>query len=202
MLNLDTHILLHALGDTVTPRERRLLSGEQWSISAIVLWEIAKLVQLGRVEIDLESQAFIRAVARLHVWPLDLSVCRTSSCAQPVASTAWAGRRSCRGMVACRQYHRRRKGEETMDEDLAVMTREQLIEEVKKLRNGIRRHRDSSGHELCWHHPALWGLLPDKTDPLPVVPEWPEFIHGCVAYRQSLDVQVPHAPRSKERYEK
>jgi hypothetical protein len=20
----------------------------------------------------------------------------------------------------------------------------------------IRRHRDSSGHELSWHHPALW----------------------------------------------
>jgi len=34
--------------------------------------------------------------------------------------------------------------------------------------------------ELCWHHPALWGLLPEKQDPLPVVPEWPEFIRGCV----------------------
>jgi hypothetical protein len=32
---------------------------------------------------------------------------------------------------------------------------------VKKLRQGIRRHRDSTRHELCWHHPALWGLLPE-----------------------------------------
>ena len=78
-----------------------------------------------------------------------------------------------------------------MDTDLDQMTREQLIAEVRKLRQGIRRHRDSSRHELCWHHPSLWGLLPEKTDPIPVVPEWPEFIRGCVRYRQSLDEQIP-----------
>ena len=43
MLNLDTHVLLHALGGNLTPRERRLLQEDTWSISAIVLWEIAKL---------------------------------------------------------------------------------------------------------------------------------------------------------------
>ena len=78
-----------------------------------------------------------------------------------------------------------------MDTDLEQMSREQLIEEVKKLRQGIRRHRDSSGHELCWHHPELWGLLPEKTDPVPVVPDWAQFIQGCVKYRQSLDEQAP-----------
>ena len=82
-----------------------------------------------------------------------------------------------------------------MDEDLNELTREQLIDEVKKLRVGIRAHRDSTGQELCWHHPALWGLLPERTDPLPTVPTWPEFLHGCVRYRQSLDVQLPNAPR-------
>jgi hypothetical protein len=87
-----------------------------------------------------------------------------------------------------------------MDADLEQMSREQLIEEVKKLRQGIRQHRDSSGHELCWHHPALWGLLPEKTDPVPVVPEWPQFIQGCVMYRQSLDEQAPDALRTKESY--
>jgi len=56
-----------------------------------------------------------------------------------------------------------------MDADLDQMSRDQLIAEAKKLREGIRQHRDSSEHELCWHHPALWGLLPEKTDPLPVV---------------------------------
>jgi hypothetical protein len=88
-----------------------------------------------------------------------------------------------------------------MDEDIADMTRDQLIAEISKLRNGIREHRDSSAHDLCWHHPALWALLPEKTDPLPVVPEWPEFLRGCVAYRQSLDRQLPAAPRSSEPYD-
>src|SRR5215475_5023793 len=83
-----------------------------------------------------------------------------------------------------------------MDEDLTQITREELIAEVKKLRQGVRQHRDSSLHELCWHHPSLWGLLPEKTDPIPVVPEWPEFIRGCVRYRQSLDGQAPCAPRT------
>lgn len=54
-----------------------------------------------------------------------------------------------------------------MDEDVAGMTRAELVAEVKKLRQGIREHRDASGHELCWHHPTLWGLLPEKTDPIP-----------------------------------
>ena len=88
-----------------------------------------------------------------------------------------------------------------MDEDLAEMTRDQLIAEVRKLRQGIREHRDSSEHELCWHHPALWGLLPETTDPMPAVPEWPEFIRGCVAYRQSLDRQAPTAPRTSTPYD-
>jgi hypothetical protein len=87
-----------------------------------------------------------------------------------------------------------------MDEDLDRMPRDRLIEEVKALRRGIRRHRDSSQHELCWHHPALWGLLPEKTDPVPVVPEWPEFMRGCVKYRQSLDEQARGAPRSDKPY--
>jgi hypothetical protein len=85
-----------------------------------------------------------------------------------------------------------------MDTDLQNMTRENLISEVQKLRDGIRRHRDSTKHELCWHHPALWSLLPEKTDPLPVVPEWPEFLKGCIRYRESLDQQAPNAPRTKE----
>lgn len=87
-----------------------------------------------------------------------------------------------------------------MDIDLEQMSREQLIVEVKKLRHGIRLHRDSSEHELCWHHPDLWKLLPEKTDPLPVVPDWPQFIRGCIRFRQSLDEQVPDAPRISTPY--
>jgi hypothetical protein len=88
-----------------------------------------------------------------------------------------------------------------MDEDLEAMSREQLVAEARRLRAGIRAHRDSTGHELCWHHPALWALLPERTDPLPTVPTWPEFLRGCVRYRQSLDDQLPQAPRSGAPYE-
>ena len=87
-----------------------------------------------------------------------------------------------------------------MDADLSDMSRAQLVAEVSRLRDGIRRHRDSTEQELCWHHPALWALLPETTDPVPVVPEWPEFMRGCVRYRQSLDEQPPDAPRSSEPY--
>lgn len=87
-----------------------------------------------------------------------------------------------------------------MDEDLDRLTREELIAEAKKLRQGIREHRDSMGHDLCWHHPQLWGLLPEKTDPVPRVPAWPEFIRGCVRYRQSLDEQAAQAPRIHQEF--
>lgn len=87
-----------------------------------------------------------------------------------------------------------------MDEDLDRMSREELIAEAKKLRHGIRVHRDTTGHDLCWHHPALWGLLPERQDPLPTVPDWPQFLRGCIRYRQSLDEQLPHAPRSHDEY--
>jgi hypothetical protein len=88
-----------------------------------------------------------------------------------------------------------------LDGDLEAMSREKLIEEVKRLRAGIREHRDASGHDLCWHHPQLWGLLPEKTDPLPVVPTWPEFLAGCLRYRKSLDEQLPGRVASVGTYE-
>jgi hypothetical protein len=47
----------------------------------------------------------------------------------------------------------------------------------------------------------LWGLLPERSDPVPVVPAWPQFIEGCVRYRASLDEQAPDAPRSTERFD-
>jgi hypothetical protein len=82
------------------------------------------------------------------------------------------------------------------------MTREELVDEVRKLQKGIRRHRDSGGHDLCCHHPALWALLPARSDPLPAVPAWLEFVRGCVRYRQSLDDQAPNASRTEEPYTK
>jgi PIN domain nuclease of toxin-antitoxin system len=76
MLNLDTHILVHALSGNLRPLETRLLSEDEWSIASVVLWELAKLHQLGKVEIDINSAEFSRALSRIHIWPLDLAICR------------------------------------------------------------------------------------------------------------------------------
>ena len=76
MLNLDTHILLYALTGDLTRREASLLSGDAWSISAIVLWEISKLSELGRIEVDLDHPELVRTLARIQTWPLTLEVCR------------------------------------------------------------------------------------------------------------------------------
>jgi PIN domain nuclease of toxin-antitoxin system len=78
MLNLDTHILLHALAGTLKPAERRLLRSDQWSISAIVRWEICKLRQLERIDLDLDLAEVSRILNRIHTWPLTWEICRTS----------------------------------------------------------------------------------------------------------------------------
>jgi hypothetical protein len=82
-----------------------------------------------------------------------------------------------------------------MDEDLQALSREALIREITRLRAGIRAHRDSSGHDLCWHHPQLWGLLPEPMKADVAVPPWPRFLRGCVRYREALDRELPDAPR-------
>src|SRR5262245_60984697 len=79
MLNVDTHVLLYAMTGALRPRELRLLSAERWSISAIVLWEIAKLTQLGRIALDLDDADVVRVLARVHVWPLTREIARTST---------------------------------------------------------------------------------------------------------------------------
>jgi hypothetical protein len=86
------------------------------------------------------------------------------------------------------------------DADLEHMDRESLVAEVRRLRSAVRAHRDSSGMELCWYHPQLWGVLPETAEADIAVPEWPQFLRGCVRYRQSLDEQRPDAPRTSEEY--
>lgn len=74
MVNLDTHVLVFALNGDVTDRELRVLSANTWGISAIVFWELAKLVQLGRIDVNLDDAEVTRILSGLHVWPLDLAV--------------------------------------------------------------------------------------------------------------------------------
>lgn len=86
-----------------------------------------------------------------------------------------------------------RQVSENLDADLETLDRAGLVAEIRRLRAGIRRHRDSSGHDLCWHHPELWGLLPEQIEPAVAVPPWPKFLGGCVAYREALERELPRA---------
>lgn len=79
MINLDTHVLVHALTGDLNSAEQRILRQNPWSISAIALWELAKLQQLGRLDLDLDRPELARAIGRLHVWPLTLDVARAST---------------------------------------------------------------------------------------------------------------------------
>ena len=76
MLNLDTHILVRAVEGDLTPAESLELGRQRWGISAIVLWEIAKLAQLGRIAISLDTPELVQLLRHVHVWPIDLEVCR------------------------------------------------------------------------------------------------------------------------------
>jgi hypothetical protein len=33
------------------------------------------------------------------------------------------------------------------------------------------------------------------------VPDWPQFLRGCLRYRESLDLQLPNAPRVTDEFE-
>lgn len=79
MLNLDTHVLIHALSGDLRPREKDLLARNEWSISAIVLWELAKLVQLHRISMDLNDREVVRTLSGIHLWPIDLRISLTST---------------------------------------------------------------------------------------------------------------------------
>lgn len=79
MLNLDTHIVLYALQDQLTPEERALMLDDPLCISSIVLWEIAKLAQLKRIDIDLENLELLSLLSRMHTLPISIDVCRAFS---------------------------------------------------------------------------------------------------------------------------
>ena len=67
--------MLFALAGELTRHENALLARESTGISGIVLWEIAKLYQKGRIDVSLEDPDLVRALARMTVWPLDRQVC-------------------------------------------------------------------------------------------------------------------------------
>jgi len=74
MLNLDTHIVIKMLQGGLTESERQHVSKSALAISDIVIWEIAKLHQLGRISLSVDSLEFEAFLKRAKVFPIDLRV--------------------------------------------------------------------------------------------------------------------------------
>jgi PIN domain nuclease of toxin-antitoxin system len=59
---LDTHIVVHAANDDLEPARKRLLEdrASELFVSAVTLWELTKLVELGHLEMPAGFDRFIR----------------------------------------------------------------------------------------------------------------------------------------------
>ncbi len=79
MLNLDTHIVVRYLEGRLTDEERGAVEDSPRGISAMVLWEIAKLHQLNRIDRGLDDPAVAEFVRKCRVWPLDAAVALAST---------------------------------------------------------------------------------------------------------------------------
>ncbi len=70
------------------------------------------------------------------------------------------------------------------------MTKDQLKEEIIRLRNAIRKHRDEKGHDRCWlDDNELYMVLPEQKSADTKLPNWREFSEECRKYwekRQKL----------------
>ena len=79
MLNLDTHILVALLTGDASPAELACAVNQPLAISDIVLWELAMLVQRGRLAMDLESPEFREWMRHLTIFPISLEIARQST---------------------------------------------------------------------------------------------------------------------------
>ncbi len=79
MLNLDTHILVLFLAGELSPGERRAAASHDLAVSDIVLWELAKLVRMGRLDMDLDGAVFRSFLNTLTVIPITLEIARQST---------------------------------------------------------------------------------------------------------------------------
>jgi len=75
---LDTHILIHFAHGDLTTVERSLLKKKQFVISNIVLWEIAKLNQRGRVSLDVRHPKMVSLLRRIQLLPITAEIAARS----------------------------------------------------------------------------------------------------------------------------
>lgn len=79
-VNLDTNIVIRAVLGKLTDFERRVLDSTEWAISPIVLWELAKLSQLGKLpRMSFSDARLMSLIDDLYVLPITTTVARVST---------------------------------------------------------------------------------------------------------------------------
>ena len=56
-----------------------MLRQHEWAISPIILWELARLVSLERLTLDLDSVEFSRLIGQIQILPITLAISLTST---------------------------------------------------------------------------------------------------------------------------
>jgi PIN domain nuclease of toxin-antitoxin system len=79
MLNLDTHIVVALLSGDLSAPELNLITAEPLAISDIVLWELAKLVELRRLDFDLDDPEFRAFLRTSTIFPITVEIARKST---------------------------------------------------------------------------------------------------------------------------
>ena len=75
MLNLDTNILIFLVNGDLTVREGELIERIDCGVSQIVLWEMSKLFNAGRIGIPLSHPILQELFHDVTFWPITLDVC-------------------------------------------------------------------------------------------------------------------------------
>jgi len=74
---------------------------------------------------------------------------------------------------------------------------ENLEEENRRLRAAIEKHREQSGHALCWLNDVeLWSVLGPAQYPHASLPVREEFLKQCARYHESRLTGTPYAEPS------
>ncbi|MEK7583902.1 MAG: hypothetical protein AAB490_01545 [Patescibacteria group bacterium] len=69
------------------------------------------------------------------------------------------------------------------DTDVEKMAQGQLRREVKRLRDGLRKHRDARSNSRCWHNDlGLYGLLPEGKKPGKMLGDEKMLLRNCKRY--------------------
>lgn len=77
------------------------------------------------------------------------------------------------------------------DLDLYNMRVPTLVDEIRRLRNGIRQHRDQCSHNRCWlDDQELYRLLPEQANAVFTLPPQEEFLRECARFWKQRQPQL------------